>query len=197
MKCECPELLPYSQKITPPTIQYPITYWSYFLFYHCLSFYLYFTDQHKQIIAAVTGTIMIMRQPCSRGKTGLSETVKEERSEPLRESETTSTRVIRRHSATQPLVLHNTLREIPSNLYFLKNKNKKTSGQFCELRGIWVNRFSSSEPTWPFPTKQPLTNIGGTFSTLSAPAQKCFIGCDRAQQGLRNEARKGEQTGGR
>lgn len=191
MKCVCPELLPYSQKITPPTIQYPITYWSYFQFYHCLSFYLYFTDQPKQIIAALTGTIM--RQPCSRGKT---ETVKEERSEPLRESETTSTGVIRRHSATQPLLLHNTPREIPSNLYSLKTK-KKPSGQFCELRGIWVNWFSSSEPTWTFPTKQPLTNIGGTFSTLSAPAQKCFIGCDRAQQGLRNEARKGEQTGGR
>lgn len=120
--CVCPELLPYSQKITPPTIQYPITYWSYFQFYHCLSFYLYFTDQPKQIIAALTGTIM--RQPCSRGKTGWSETVKEERSEPLRESETTSTGVIRRHSATQPLVLHNTLREIPSNFYFLKTKKQ-------------------------------------------------------------------------
>lgn len=138
MKCLCPELLPYSQKITPPTIQYPITYWSYFQFYHCLSFYLYFTDQPKQIIAALTGTIM--RQPCSRGKT---ETVKEERSEPLRESETTSTGVIRRHSATQPLLLHNTLREIPSNLYFLKTKKVVNFVSFVKFE--WIDFLPRSQ----------------------------------------------------
>lgn len=66
-----------------------------------------------------------MRWPCSRGKTGLSETVKEERSQPLRESETTSTGVIRRHLATPPLVLHNTLRGIPLKFLILKKKKSK------------------------------------------------------------------------
>lgn len=53
------------------------------------------------------------------------------------------------------------------------------------------------EPTWTFTMKQKLTNTRGAFSTLSAPAQKYFTGCDGDQQGLRNEAQKGEQTGGR
>lgn len=192
MKCVCPELLPYSQKITPPTIQYPITYWSYFQFYHCLSFYLYFTDQPKHIIAALTGTIM--RQPCSRGKTGWSETVKEERSEPLRESETTSTEVIRRHSATQPLVLHNTLREIPSNFYFLKTKNKWSILWASWNLSEWIFFLGANlDISYKAAAHKHWRHIFHTF----APAQKCFIGCDRAQQGLRNEARKGEQTGGR